>query len=86
MKQALFCKSHDRASGDLAFAISLSNWFRLSASARLSTTPRHFIPAQYAIPGEGSSLFFTHLSEDSLVAVLTLTFCVFILLFLLSGG
>jgi hypothetical protein len=28
----------------------------------------------------------THLSEDSLVAVLTLTFCVFILLFLLSGG
>ncbi|WP_219588776.1 hypothetical protein, partial [Klebsiella pneumoniae] len=29
---------------------------------------------------------FTHLSEDSLVAVLTLTFCVFILLFLLSGG
>jgi len=35
------------------------------------------MPEKCAIP---------HLSEDSLVAVLTLTFCVFILRFLLSGG
>jgi hypothetical protein len=35
---------------------------------------------------KGSAPDITHLSEDSLVAVLTLTFCVFILLFLLSGG